>query len=116
MYTANPGIVPQAYPLKNVSYEEAMELSHFGAKVLYPPTLQPLVEKQIKILIKNTFNPEAEGTLVSKSSKENFRWVTGITHIDGIKILNMEGSGMVGIPDFQSASLKFCSRKTSMWF
>lgn len=100
MYTANPGIVPQAYPLKNISYEEAMELSHFGAKVLYPPTLQPLVEKQIKIRIKNTFNPEGEGTLISKSSKENFRWVTGITHIDAIKLLNMEGSGMVGIPGF----------------
>lgn len=100
MYTANPGIVPQAYPLKNISYEEAMELSHFGAKVLYPPTLQPLVEKQIKILIKNTFNSEGEGTLVSRSSKENFRWVTGITHIDGIKVLNMEGGGMVGIPGF----------------
>lgn len=100
MYTANPGIVPQAYPLKNISYEEAMELSHFGAKVLYPPTLQPLVEKQIKILIKNTFHPEGEGTVVSRSSEENFRWVTGITHIDGIKILNMEGSGMVGIPGF----------------
>src|SRR5690606_5565 len=100
IYTANPGIVPQAYPLRNVSYEEAMELSHFGAKVLYPPTLQPLVEKNIRILIKNTFNPEGEGTLVSKSNKENFRSVTGITHIDGIKVLNMEGSGMVGIPGF----------------
>lgn len=100
MYTANPGIVPQAYPLRNISYEEAMELSHFGAKVLYPPTLQPLVEKNIKIIIKNTFNPDDEGTLISKSSKENFRSVTGITHIDAIKILNMEGSGMVGIPGF----------------
>ncbi len=100
MYTANPGIVPQAYPLRNISYEEAMELSHFGAKVLYPPTLQPLVEKQIRIVIKNTFNPDDEGTLISRSSKENFRWVTGITHIDAIKIINMEGSGMVGIPGF----------------
>ncbi len=100
MYTANPGIVPQAYPLRNISYEEAMELSHFGAKVLYPPTLQPLVEKQIKIIIKNTFDPEDEGTLISRSSEENFRWVTGITHIDNIRILNMEGSGMVGIPGF----------------
>lgn len=100
MYTANPGIVPQAYPLKNISYEEAMELSHFGAKVLYPPTLQPLIEKQIRILIKNTFNPGGEGTLISRSSKENFRSVTGITHIDGIRILNMEGSGMVGIVGF----------------
>ena len=100
MYTANPAIVPLAYPIRNISYEEAMELSHFGAKVLYPPTLQPLVEKSIKIIIKNTFNPDGEGTLISKSGKERFRSVTGITHIDGIKILNMEGGGMVGIPGF----------------
>jgi len=100
MYTANPSIVPQAYPLKNISYEEAMELSHFGAKVLYPPTLHPVLKKQIEIHIKNTFKPLEEGTLISKSSKENFRWVTGITHIDSIKLLNIEGSGMVGIPGF----------------
>ncbi|MDT0689850.1 bifunctional aspartate kinase/homoserine dehydrogenase I [Salegentibacter sp. F188] len=100
MYTANPSLVSQAYPLKNISYEEAMELSHFGAKVLYPPTLQPLLDKQIKIHIKNTFKTEEEGTVISKSSKENFRWVTGITHIDSIKLLNIEGSGMVGIPGF----------------
>ena len=100
MYTANPMIVPQAYSLDKISYEEAMELSHFGAKVLYPPTLQPLLEQQIEIHIKNTFKPEEPGTIVSKSSKENFRWVTGITHIDSIKLLNIEGSGMVGIPGF----------------
>jgi aspartokinase/homoserine dehydrogenase 1 len=100
MYTANPSLVSQAYPLKNISYEEAMELSHFGAKVLYPPTLQPLLDKQIKIHIKNTFKAEEEGTVISRSSKENFRWVTGITHIDSIKLLNIEGSGMVGIPGF----------------
>ncbi|MGM0933331.1 MAG: bifunctional aspartate kinase/homoserine dehydrogenase I [Bacteroidota bacterium] len=100
MYTANPMIVPQAYSLDKISYEEAMELSHFGAKVLYPPTLQPLLEQQIEIHIKNTFKPEEPGTIVSKSTKENFRWVTGITHIDSIKLLNIEGSGMVGIPGF----------------
>ncbi|MGB8705707.1 MAG: bifunctional aspartate kinase/homoserine dehydrogenase I, partial [Gillisia sp.] len=100
MFTANPNLVPEAYSLQNISYEEAMELSHFGAKVLYPPTLQPLLDKNIQILIKNTFHPEAAGTLISKSSKKNFRWVTGITHIDSIKLLNIEGSGMVGIPGF----------------
>ncbi|MCL6218874.1 bifunctional aspartate kinase/homoserine dehydrogenase I [Zunongwangia pacifica] len=100
MYTANPNVVHQAYPLKNISYQEAMELSHFGAKVLYPPTLQPLLDKGIQIHIKNTFSPDDAGTLISKSSKENFRWVTGITHIDDIKLLNIEGSGMVGIPGF----------------
>ena len=100
MYTANPRIVPQAYPLENISYEEAMELSHFGAKVLYPPTLQPLLDKKIEIQIKNTFKPEEPGTLISRGSKDNFRWVTGITHIDSIKLINIEGSGMVGIPGF----------------
>ena len=77
-----------------------MELSHFGAKVLYPPTLQPLLDRNIEIHIKNTFDPEHPGTLISKSSKKNFRWVTGITHIDSIRLLNIEGSGMVGIPGF----------------
>ncbi|WP_026934192.1 bifunctional aspartate kinase/homoserine dehydrogenase I [Christiangramia echinicola] len=100
MFTANPNLVPQAYSLKDISYEEAMELSHFGAKVLYPPTLQPLLDKNIEIHIKNTFDPEHPGTVISKSSKKNFRWVTGITHIDAIKLLNIEGSGMVGIPGF----------------
>ena len=100
MFTANPNLVPQAYSLKNISYEEAMELSHFGAKVLYPPTLQPLLDKNIEIYIKNTFEPDQPGTLISKSSEKNFRWVTGITHIDAIKLLNIEGSGMVGIPGF----------------
>ncbi|MFV8224349.1 bifunctional aspartate kinase/homoserine dehydrogenase I [Christiangramia aquimixticola] len=100
MFTANPNLVSQAYSLKHISYEEAMELSHFGAKVLYPPTLQPLLEKGIEIHIRNTFKPEDPGTIISKSSKKNFRWVTGITHIDSIKLLNIEGSGMVGIPGF----------------
>lgn len=100
MFTANPNLVPQAYSLKNISYQEAMELSHFGAKVLYPPTLQPLLSKQVPIHIKNTFSPDEDGTVISRSSKENFRWVTGITHIDSIKLLNIEGSGMVGIPGF----------------
>ena len=100
MFTANPNLVPQAYSLNHISYEEAMELSHFGAKVLYPPTLQPLLDKNIEIHIKNTFQPDDPGTVISKSSKKNFRWVTGITHIDAIKLLNIEGSGMVGIPGF----------------
>ena len=100
MYTANPNLVPHAYSLEKISYEEAMELSHFGAKVLYPPTLQPLLDKNIEIQIRNTFKPELPGTLISRSSKENFRSVTGITHIDSIRMLNMEGSGMVGIPGF----------------
>ena len=68
MYTANPNVVKQAFPIPHISYQEAMELSHFGAKVLYPPTIQPVLEKEIPICIKNTFDVLAEGTLITKVS------------------------------------------------
>ena len=67
MFTANPRVVKQAFPISEISYEEAMELSHFGAKVLYPPTIQPALRKEIAIRIKNTFDPESAGTLICKS-------------------------------------------------
>ena len=97
MFTANPKIVKQAQPIETISYQEAMELSHFGAKVLYPPTIQPVLKKNIPILIKNTFEPEAAGTLItsSVSSKENP--IKGISHIDKIALLTLEGSGMIGV-------------------
>lgn len=100
MYTADPRIVPQAYPLKEISYEEAIELSHFGAKVLYPPTLQPLINKQVPICIKNSLRPDQTGTLISHTGNGSFRSVTGITHIDSVKLINIEGGGMIGIPGF----------------
>ena len=65
MYTANPSIVSQAKPIPKLSYNEAMELSHFGAKVLYPPTIQPLIKKKIPVLIKNTFDYKSPGTIIS---------------------------------------------------
>jgi len=98
MYTANPKIVKQAKPIAHISYEEAMELSHFGAKVLYPPTIQPALTKGISIRIKNTFDPDADGTLITKSRNEKGKTVRGISHIGDIALLSLEGSGMVGIP------------------
>ena len=78
-----------------------MELSHFGAKVIFPPTLQPLVEKNIPVKIKNTFKPNDKGTLInSKSSSKNKQVVKGISHIDDISLISLEGSGMIGIPGF----------------
>jgi len=78
MYTANPKIVKQAKAIQHISYQEAMELSHFGAKVLYAPTIQPVLAKNIDILIKNTFAPEAEGTLITKTKNKKGKTVRGI--------------------------------------
>ena len=101
MFTAHPKIVAQANPITQLSYLEAMELSHFGAKVIYPPTLQPLVEKNIPVYIKNTFAPEDKGTLITNAkSSLNGEVVKGISHIDNVSLVSLEGSGMVGIPGF----------------
>jgi bifunctional aspartokinase / homoserine dehydrogenase 1 len=97
MYTANPKLVKQAQPIASISYQEAMELSHFGAKVLYPPTIQPVLQQNIPIWIKNTFEPEAEGTLISNSVAANGTPVKGISHIDNITLITLEGSGMIGV-------------------
>jgi len=73
MFTANPSVVKGAYPIAEISYEEAMEMSHFGAKVIYPPTIQPVMDKEIPILIKNTYEPEHVGTLISKTVFQVFQ-------------------------------------------
>ena len=99
MYTANPRVVKQAFPISEISYEEAMELSHFGAKVLYPPTIQPSLRKEIPIRIKNTFKPNNNGTLISKKAGIK-NGVKGISHIEEISLITIEGSGMIGIPGF----------------
>ena len=97
MFTANPKIVKQARPIATISYQEAMELSHFGAKVLYPPTIQPVLRKNIPILIKNTFEPTAEGTFISNTVSAQTNPVKGISHIDNITLITLEGSGMIGV-------------------
>lgn len=98
MYTANPKIVKQAVTIPRISYEEAMELSHFGAKVLYPPTIQPVLAKGISIYIKNTFDPKAAGTLIAKNQNGGGKSVRGISHVENMALVSLEGPGMVGIP------------------
>ena len=101
VYSANPKLVKKASPIEFLSYKEAMELSFFGAKVIYFPTLQPLIEDNIPVYIKNTFKPEDNGTCISNSTKlDGDEIVKGISHIENISILNFEGSGMVGVPGF----------------
>ena len=100
MYTTNPKMVKQAFPIDNLSYQEAMELSHFGAKVLYPPTVQPVLDLDIPIHIKNTFDPEAFGTVISRQDNKKNLTVKGISNINDVALLTLEGSGMIGIPGF----------------
>ena len=91
----------KALPIQFLSYKEAMELSFFGAKVIYFPTLQPLIEENIPVYIKNTFDQDADGTCISNSTKlDEDEVVKGISHIENISIINFEGSGMVGVPGF----------------
>ncbi|MDC8003143.1 bifunctional aspartate kinase/homoserine dehydrogenase I [Aureisphaera galaxeae] len=98
MFTANPKWVKQAFPIKKLSYPEAMELSHFGAKVLYPPTIRPVLEQKIPIIIKNTFDPDAVGTYIHDEVQSQNGPVKGISHLPDIALLTLEGNGMVGIP------------------
>lgn len=111
MMTADPRLVSNAKPISEISYHEAMELSHFGAKVLYPPSIQPVMVKNIDLFIKNTFVPDAEGTLISHHSKaaeqEKQQIAVGISNMSHIALLTLEGSGMVGIPGI-SAKLFQC--------
>ena len=100
MFTTNPKLVKQAAPIVELSYQEAVELSHFGAKVLYPPTVMPVLKKQIPIVIKNTMEPEAVGTTITQEVASNGSPVKGISNIDHIALLTLQGNGMVGVPGF----------------
>ena len=112
VFSANPKIVKNSKPIESLSYKEAMELSFFGAKVIYFPTLQPLIEKNIPAYIKNTFDPNAIGTCISNSTKsEKENTVKGISHIENISLINFEGSGMVGVPGFSKRFFEALSRK-----
>ena len=95
--TADPRKVSDAFSLDVVTYEEAMEMSHFGAKVIHPPTMKPALNKKIPIRIKNTFNPSFIGTLISGKDGSKNSNVKGISSIDDITLLRITGSGMVGV-------------------
>jgi len=96
--SADPRVVPSAFVLPQMTYEEAMELSYFGAKVLHSATIAPAVARRIPILIKNTFRPEAPGTLISRTAKDDGRLAKGITAVGDLSLLTLRGPGMVGVP------------------
>lgn len=100
MMTADPRLVTNPRLIPHISYQEAMELSHFGAKVIYPPTIQPVMRKNIPVWIKNTFAPADPGTVIEYNTVQNGSSIRGISSIPHIALLSLEGSGMVGIPGF----------------
>jgi aspartokinase/homoserine dehydrogenase 1 len=110
MMTADPRIVRNIRQIPRITYREAMELSHFGAKVIYPPTIQPVLQKNIPIFIKNTFAPGDYGTLIESEVSDEKEIIRGITSIDKISVLSLEGSGMVGIPGFSKRLFDALSR------
>jgi len=95
--SADPRRVPDAQVIDSLSYHEAMELAYFGAKVIHPQTMAPAVAKRIPIWIRNTFAPETSGSLIS-ASPSSIHPVKGITSIDGVALVNVEGAGMIGVP------------------
>lgn len=95
--TADPKVIGSAYPIDELSYVEAMELCNFGAKVVYPPTIYPVCHKNIPILIKNTFHPEAPGTIVKQQARHFQKPIKGISSICDTCLITMTGLGMVGV-------------------
>jgi bifunctional aspartokinase / homoserine dehydrogenase 1 len=96
--TADPKKVDKAYAIESLTYSEAIELSHFGAKVIYTPTLRPVYKKNIPIIVLNTFSPEAKGTIISNKSNGNqVSPIKGISSIDHIDLITLQGTGMVGV-------------------
>jgi aspartokinase/homoserine dehydrogenase 1 len=100
--SADPRYVPNAFVIPKISYQEAMELSYFGAEVLHPSTMIPAVERAIPVWIKNTLNPDAAGTMISNESLQSENLITGIASIENISLINIEGGGMVGLPGVAS--------------
>ncbi|MBR2300870.1 MAG: aspartate kinase, partial [Bacteroidaceae bacterium] len=95
--TADPKVINSAYTIHRLSYVEATELCNFGAKVVYPPTIYPVFKANIPIAIKNTFNPEGEGTIISAESDNEGRQIKGISSISDTDLLTVQGLGMVGV-------------------
>jgi len=100
MLTADPRMVKKAFPLPVLSYTEAMELSYFGAKVIYPPTMIPAFMKKVPIVIRNTFNPSFPGTVIQYDSGKSDFPIKGISSINAISVINLSGSGMIGKAGF----------------
>lgn len=111
MLTADPRIVKKAFSLDTLSYTEAMELSYFGAKVIYPPTMIPAFLKKIPIVIRNTFQPSFLGTVIQFESGQSEFPIKGISSISDISVINLAGSGMIGKSGFSGRLFTLLARE-----
>ncbi|MDR2552950.1 MAG: bifunctional aspartate kinase/homoserine dehydrogenase I [Treponema sp.] len=109
--TADPRLVKSAFLIDSVSYEEAMELTHFGAKVLHPPTIKPALEKNIPIIIRNTFNPSCPGTRITRNAGKSEYPIRGISSLSRVTLVRLQGSGMVGAAGFFSRFFGVLARR-----
>lgn len=110
--TADPRKVKKAFTLQHLSYSEAMEMSHFGAKVIYPPTILPACQKSIPIIIKNTFNPGFSGTRITNTTESSDKSpMKGISSLNNICLINLQGSGLMGIPGIASRLFSVLARE-----
>lgn len=109
--TADPRMVKRAFSLTEISYTEAKELSYFGAKVIYPPTMIPAFAKKIPISIRNTFNPDFPGTIIHDQAKKSDNPVRGISSISEVTLVNIQGSGLVGNSGFSGRLFALLSRR-----
>jgi aspartokinase/homoserine dehydrogenase 1 len=109
--TGDPNKVPRAFPIEAMTYEEAMEMSHFGAKIIHPPTMQPAMDQNIPIRIKNTFDPQFAGTIIGDVSIQNAYSIKGLSSIPNVSLLTVQGSGMIGIAGISSRLFGALARK-----
>ena len=109
--TADPDIITKAQPIEALTYSEAIELSHFGAAVIFSPTLRPVYEKNIPIVIKNTYNPDAKGTLISNKSGQinEISPIKGVSSIANISLISLQGTGLVGMTNISARFFKVLS-------
>ena len=112
MMTADPKMVSNAKEIPHISYQEAMELSHFGAKIIYPPTIQPVMYQNIPVWIKNTFEPNHPGTIIENHSPKDDNFIRGISSIKDLCLLSLEGAGMIGIPGFSKRLFDALAKKS----
>jgi aspartokinase/homoserine dehydrogenase 1 len=109
--TADPRKVSKAIPIEALSYDEAMEMAHFGAKIIYPPTIRPAYIKSIPILIKNTFNPSFKGTLITTFGAYKNYLITGISVLNNVAIIKIEGSGLADVSNITGRIFSLLAKK-----